>query len=288
MANLRVVTDSCASIPDALLAEHRIIMVPYYVHIGAATFRDLVDLAREPFYDYLIRTKDKEFPKTANPGPGDYLEAYRQAAADGSAVVSIQMTSLGSGGYQAACVAREMAVQELPGFPIEVIDTRNVAMCQGWIALEAARAAEKGAGLEQVLALIRGLMPRVRMIQTADTLRYLYMGGRIGRAQHLFGSLLNIKPLISMEEGVIVALGQARSRLGAYQQIVQRVANAIGRGGQCKVAYLHAAALEEVRKLRAMLEERLNPVETLVAELSPALGVHTGPGTVGVCYLRLP
>ncbi|MDI7275769.1 MAG: DegV family protein, partial [Anaerolineae bacterium] len=100
-------------------------------------------------------------------------------------------------------------------------------------------------------------------------------------------SLLNIKPLISMEDGVIVALGQARSRAAAYAQIVQRMLAEVGAGGRAKVAYLHAAALDEVARLRRMLEEAMTPVETLVAELTPALGVHTGPGTVGVCYLRL-
>lgn len=283
MGQVRIVTDSCASIPDPLLQEHEIIMVPYYVHIGGQAFRDLVDLQRGPFYDYLTRADD--LPKTANPGPGDYVKAFREAREAGAqAVVSVHMTSLGSGAYQAALVAREMAQSELPGLEIEVVDTRNVAMCHGWIALEAARAAQGGARLPQVMELIRYLLPRVRMIQTADTLRYLYMGGRIGRAKHLLGSLLNAKPLISMEDGVIVALGQARSRLGAYHQIVERVAQAVSKGAEIKVAYLHAAALEEVRKLRGLLEERLSPVETLVAELSPALGVHTGPGTVGVCY----
>jgi len=122
------------------------------------------------------------------------------------------------------------------------------------------------------------------MIQTADTLRYLYMGGRIGKAQHLFGSLLNIKPLIGMEDGVIVPLGQARSRLGAYRRIAEMMERDVGHLGRVKVAFVHAAALEEVQKLRAMVEERLTCVEVLIAELSPALGVHAGPGTAGVCY----
>ncbi len=122
------------------------------------------------------------------------------------------------------------------------------------------------------------------MIQTADTLRYLYMGGRIGKAQHLFGSLLNIKPLIGMEDGVIVPLGQARSRLGAYRRIAEMMERDVGHLGRVKVAFVHAAALEEVQKLRVMVEERLTCVEVLIAGLSPALGVHTGPGTAGVCY----
>ncbi len=284
MAKVRILTDSCACVPEPLLAAHEIATVPYYVHMDGKEYRDLVDIQRRPFFERLQHATD--LPKTATPGPGDYLRAFRQVGEGADAVVSVHMTSLGSGAYQAALVAREMALREMPGLSIEVVDTRNVAMCQGWIALEAAREAQKGAPLEQVMALIQRLLPCTRMLQTADTLRYLHMGGRIGRAQYLVGSLLNIKPIISMEDGVIVALGQARSRLAAYRQIVERVVQAAGKEGQLKVAYLHAAALNEARKLRAMLEQSLSPVETLVTELSPALGVHTGPGTVGVCYLR--
>jgi DegV family protein with EDD domain len=122
------------------------------------------------------------------------------------------------------------------------------------------------------------------MIQTADTLKYLYMGGRIGKAKHLLGSLLNIKPLIGMQDGVIVPLGQARSRTRAYQMMADMVESAVGRLGRIKIAYVHAAAQEEAEKIKKLVEERLTCVESLIAELSPALGVHTGPGTAGLCY----
>jgi len=284
MARVKIVTDSCACIPQPLLEKYDIATVPYYVHMEGKEYRDLVDIGSQEFFEYLPHAS--ELPRTATPGPGDYLRAFRQAAEEADGIVSVHMTSEGSGAYQAALVAREMAQREMPGLNIEVVDTRNVAMCQGWIALEAARTAETGAGIEQIMGLVRRLIPRTRMLQTADTLRYLHMGGRIGRAQYLVGSLLNIKPVISMDDGVIVAVGQARSRLGAYRQIVEKVVEAAGRESALKVAYLHAAAMEEVRKLRGMLEERLSPVETLVADLSPALGVHSGPGTVGLCYLK--
>ncbi len=127
-------------------------------------------------------------------------------------------------------------------------------------------------------------MPVTRMIQTADTLKYLYMGGRIGRATHLVGSLLNIKPLIGMNDGVIVPLGQARSRMKAYEAMVEMIEAAVGRTGKIKIAYVHAAAQEEAEKIKNLVEQRLTCVESLIAELSPALGVHTGPGTAGVCY----
>lgn len=282
MPPVGVLTDSCASIPERLIGELNIKVVPYYLHKGRETLRDLVDVQRKEFFRWLATAK--ELPKTANPGPGDYLEAFQELAQRTQEIVSIHMTSLGSGAYQAAMVAKEMAGEALPDLRIEVIDTRNVSMCHGWMVIEAARAALAGQSLDEIVQLVRDMIPITKMIQTADTLRYLYLGGRIGKAQHLVGSLLNIKPLIGMEDGVIVPLGQARSRLGAYRKIVGMMEESVGPSGRVKVAFVHAAALEEVQKLRAMVEERLTCVEVLMAELSPALGVHTGPGTAGVCY----
>jgi len=282
MSTAGVLTDSCASIPERLIEELNIKIVPYYLHKGKETLRDLVDVQREEFFRWLATAK--ELPKTANPGPGDYLAGFKELAQQTQEVVSIHMTSIGSGAYQSAMMAKEMAREVLPDLHIEVIDTRNVALSHGWMVIEAARAALAGHDLDEIVALIKGMIPVTRMIQTADTLRYLYMGGRIGKAQHLVGSLLNIKPLIGMEEGVIVPLGQARSRLGAYRKIVEMMEKDVGHLGRVKVAFVHAAALEEVKKLRAMVEERLTCVEVLMAELSPVLGVHTGPGTAGVCY----
>jgi DegV family protein with EDD domain len=157
-----------------------------------------------------------------------------------------------------------------------------VFMCQGWMVIEAARAALAGKSLAEVVGLVQGMMPRTRMIQTADTLRYLYMGGRIGRAKRLVGSLLNIKPLRTMDDGIIVPLGQTRSRRHAYRKTVDLVEAAAG-GSKIKIAYVHAAAREEATKIQHLFEARLDIAESFFAELSPALGVHTGPGTAGVC-----
>jgi DegV family protein with EDD domain len=282
MSAVGVLTDSCASIPERLIEELNIQVVPYYIHRGKETLRDLVDVQREEFFRWLATAK--ELPKTANPSAGDFLEAYKRLAERVKEIISIHMTSWGSGAYQAAMVAKEMLAQSHPDVRVEVIDSRQTSLCYGWMAIEAARAALAGKNLDEIVQLVKDMIPITKMIQTADTLRYLYMGGRIGKAQHLVGSLLNIKPLIGMEDGVIVPLGQARSRLGAYRKMVEMIEEAVGYLGRIKVAFVHAAALDEAQKLRAMVEERLTCVEVLMAELSPALGVHTGPGTAGVCY----
>lgn len=284
MPKIAVVTDSCASIPDSLLQSLNIHWVPYYIHRGEEILRDLVTAKRESFYSWLPSAD--ELPKTASPGPGDYLTTYEKLAKEEGVqeIVSIHMTSKGSGAYQAAMAGKSMLLELMPDLHIEVIDTLNVSMCQGWIVIESARAALAGKPFPEIVNLAKKMIPLTQMIQTADTLKYLYMGGRIGKAKQLAGALLRIKPLIGMKDGVIVPLGQARSRNKAYQMMVDMIETAVGSMGKIKVAYMHAAAKEEAEKLKEMVEARLTCVESLVSELSPALGVHTGPGTAGLCY----
>jgi DegV family protein with EDD domain len=280
-----VITDSCASIPDRLIAELNVEVVHYYVHRGREIIKDLVDMTREEFFGWMPTAK--ELPKSATPGPGEYLTAFRRLAARAREIVVICMTSVGSGAYQAAVVAKRMAAEELPELRIEIVDTLQVAMCHGWSVIEAAREALAGASLEKVVDKAREVADKSTMIQTADTLRYLYMGGRIGRAQHMVGSLLNIKPLIGMQEGVITPLGQARSRQQAYSKMVDIMRQKVSQGARIKIGYVHAAAQEEVDKLRRIVEPNFECVESLVTELSLALGVHTGPGTVGIGFYPL-
>jgi DegV family protein with EDD domain len=283
MSNLvGVLTDSTASIPEDMLKELNIHTVAYYIHRGQEVLRDLLNIQREEFLNWLINAK--VLPTTASPGPGDYLEAYKELAQKGhQEIVSIHMTSKGSGAYQAAKIAQSMLGELEPSLHVEVIDTRNVSLCQGWMAIEAARSARIGSRLEQVVERVTRMIPVTHMIQTADTLKYLYMGGRIGRASTLLGSLLNLKPLIGMEEGVIVPLGVTRGRQRAYQAIANKVAEAIGRG-RARVAYVHAGARQEVEKLKQLVENKVEVVESIFAELSPTLAVHSGPGTAGLCF----
>ncbi|HZW03842.1 MAG TPA: DegV family protein [Anaerolineaceae bacterium] len=283
MKNVAILTDSVACVPEDLLQSLKIRRVAYYIHRGQEVLRDLVTIHTEEFVRWLQTAET--LPTTAAPGPGEYYEAFEQLAAEGvREVVSIHITSRSSGAYQAAMVAYEMARERLPELRIEVIDTLNVSMCQGWMVIEAARAALAGCSVEEITAKVRAMIPVTRMLQTADTLRYLAMGGRIGKAQHLLGSLLDIKPIIGMADGVIVPLGAERSRRRVYQKMAELVAGAVGAGGKIKVAYVHAGARQQLEQLREQVEKRVECVETLFTELSPALAVHSGPGTTGLCY----
>ena len=278
-----VLTDTTASIPDDLAQELGIEVVPYYVHRGLETLRDMVDVRPAEFAEWL--TQATKLPTTSNPAPGDYLNGLRHLAERVKEIVALTMTSKGSGAYQSCRAAVDMLKEQAPDVRVEVVDTLQVAMSQGWAAIESARSVLAGCSFDAVVQRAREVARKGAMIQTADTLRYLYMGGRIGRAQHLVGSLLNIKPLIGMQDGVIVALGTARSRTKAYRRMVELMQQGLGEESRIKVAFTHVAAREQLEKLRAQVAARFECVETIVTELSPALVVHTGPGTVGVSFV---
>ncbi|MGW8142948.1 MAG: DegV family protein [Anaerolineales bacterium] len=283
MSRVAIVTDSTACIPQLIIDELQIHWLPYYIHRGDEELLDMVTIKPNDFYAWMETAV--ELPKTACPGTGDYLAMYVKLAEDGfKEIVSIHMTSKGSGAFQAALNAKSMLEDRLPDLVVEVVDTLNVSMCHGWMVIEAARTALQSKLMGDVVNRVQQLIPVTRMLQTADTLKFLYMGGRIGKAQHLVGSLLNLKPLISMNEGIIVPVGTARSRKKAYQLMVDKIESAVGYMGKIKIAYVHAAAEEEANKIKHLVEKRFSVLESLICELSPALGVHTGPGTAGLCY----
>jgi DegV family protein with EDD domain len=282
MPGIAVVTDSVASLPEALLKSLKITTVAYYLHRGQEVLRDLITIQREEFVRWLPTAH--VVPTTAAPGPGDYLEAYEQLVREGAEeIISIHMGAKMSAAYASATAARGMLAERQPGVRVEVIDSRNAALCQGWMVVEAARQALAGANLQAIVTAVRKLVPISHMVQTADTLRYLYLGGRIGKAQTLLGSLLNIKPLIGIEDGEIVPLGKTHNRHQAYVAMADIVAGIIGKG-KARIGYLHAGALQEAQKVKELVEAKVQVVESMFGELSPALAVHTGPGMAGLCY----
>ena len=282
MPNIAVLTDSTASIPEVVMKNLHITTVAYYIHRGQEVLRDLITIQPDEFLSWLPTAK--VLPTTAAPGPGDYLEAYQRMAEQGiREIISIHMSAKISAAYEAATVAKSTLKGLWPDVRVEVIDSRNAALSQGWMVIEAARAALAGLNIEDITARVRRMIPVTHMIQTADTLKYLYMGGRIGRVQTLLGTMLHIKPLVGLEDGELVPLGRARSRGQAYAMMADIAAEVIGRS-KAKIGYLHAGALQEAERLKQLVEAKVEVVESFFGELSPALAVHTGPGMAGLCY----
>lgn len=281
-----VLTDTTASIPAEVIAELQIELVPYYVMKGMETFRDMVDVQPEEFAQYMRTTQT--LPTTSNPSPGDYVTAIKRLAERNLEIVVLTMTSKGSGAYQSCLAAVDMLRDRMPKLRIEVVDTLTVAMSQGWATIEAARAAKSGLDLKSVVAKAREVASRSMMIMTADTLKYLYMGGRIGKTQQLVGSLLNIKPIIGMKDGEIVALGTARTHSKVLSRIVELMHEKIGKDRRIKVGFTHVSALDQLDNLKDYICQRFQCIEVLTSALSPALAVHSGPGTIGLSFYTLP
>jgi DegV family protein with EDD domain len=225
------------------------------------------------------------WPTTANPSAGEYLEAFRRAARRGDGVVSINMTGTGSGGFQSASLAKRLIEQEMPGLPVEVVDTQQVAMAHGWSVIQAARAALKGHSAEEVAALGQKVAEQAYVAFTNDTLEYLQRGGRISKVTGMVGNVLNIKPIIGIRNGMPAPLTVARTRQGAYRRIVALALARIPQGSAIRASLMHVAARDEVERFRPLLEEDYSVVEWVVTQLSPALGVHSGPGTVGIAII---
>lgn len=282
MATIGILADTTSSIPPPLVEQLGIELVPYYVIRGQENMRDMMDVKPDEFAEYLKTTST--LPTTSNPSPGDYLAGLKHLAERTREIVALTMTSKVSGGYQSCRAAVSMFHEWMPDVQVQVIDTLQVAMSYGWATIEAARTALEGFSCQEVVERANQVARTGVMIQTADTLRYLHMGGRIGRAQHLVGSLLDIKPLIGMEDGVIVALGAARTRKNAYARMVDLIAQRAGEGAPIKIAFTHCGARDQVEILKAQVLRRFDCVEVLTSSLSPALAVHSGPGTVGLSF----
>lgn len=275
---IRVVTDSVATLPPALAEAEGIEVVPLYVTLNGRTFRDGVELTHQEFFQELRATR--AMPTTAQPTPGDFVRAFERLAAQGaSAIVVLTMSSGISGTFQSAL----QAAREWTERTVEVIDTRTALMAEGFAALAAARLARANATVAQVVAEARRVLGRTKLFAAVSTLEYLRRGGRIGRAAALTGNLLQMKPVVNDQDGVVTPVARLRTWKRALQYMVDRAVEDL-RPGTGRLAVMHADALDDARQVLATLTERLQPVEAIFTDFSPVLGAHSGPGGVAVAY----
>jgi DegV family protein with EDD domain len=273
-----VVTDSSAYIPDEALGDLHIPVIPLWVIWGDDRFRDGVDIDPPAFYQRL--QTDSVFPTTSQPSAGEFLDFFRQVGAEADGVVGIFVTSKLSG-----TVANAQAAEaELTDVKVRVVDSLSTSMALGFIVLAAARAAAAGGSLDQVVAAAKEMRDRAQLIFVVDTLEYLHRGGRIGGAKWLMGAALNIKPLLHITNGTIEPLAQVRTKPKAIARMLDAVEARLGGKRMAEAAVIDASCAEEGDALAEQVRERfgISPVYRTV--LSPAIGVHGGPGTVGVVF----
>lgn len=281
MARVRIVTDSTSDLPTALAERYGITVVPLYVHFGEEVYRDGVELAGDEFFRRLVAEK-QVVPRTSQPAPGDFADVYEAARQDGAAVVSIHISGQLSGTVQSAMLARDL----VPEASVHVIDSGLVTACLGQLVLRCAEAAQDGASAGEITALANNLKDRINLFGAIDTLEYLQRGGRIGRAQALVGSLLQMKPIITLADGVVSPAARVRGRKRVITELINLFQAAVG-DGRADVVMLHGAEPGGVEELRQALLATGRVQQLDVTQIGPVVGCHAGPAVLGFSYCKL-
>ncbi|MCL6477962.1 MAG: DegV family protein [Peptococcaceae bacterium] len=278
MSKVRIVTDSTADLPADVVKRYGITVVPLKVFIGREVFLDGVEITPDEFFR---RQTAGEMSTTSQPSPAEFVDYYRPYIDAGDEIISIHISSLMSGTVQSATLARTML--EYPG--LVVVDSGVVSIALGIMVLNVARAAEAGKGRDELLAMIDRMRSRMRVYFMVDTLEYLQRGGRIGRAQAFLGTLLNVKPILTLQDGLVHPLEKVRGRSKACGRLIALMRETYGAGSRLQCWITHGVFPEGLEMVRQGLIESFDCTEILTGRLGPVVGTHGGPGLVGVVCL---
>ncbi len=276
MGTVAVVTDSTAYIPEEALQGLQVAVIPLWLIWGDERFRDNVDIDPATFYTRLPQSK--VFPTTSQPSAGEFEEFFRGLGA--KEIVGVFISSKLSGTVASALAA----VEALPELTIRVVDSLSTSMGLGFEVLAAARAAAAGKSLDEVVAAAEDVRDRIQVLFAVDTLEYLHRGGRIGGAKRLLGTALNIKPLLELHEGRIEPLASIRTKRKAVAHMLDVAEQRLAGKPMAEASVLDVATPEEGDALAAEVAARFGLEKVWRTPVSPVIGAHAGPGTVGLCY----
>ena len=279
MSKVIIVTDSVAYIPKEMLIEYDIRVAPQVLIWGDETYLDGVDIQPTEFYTRLA--KAKVMPGSSQTTPAIFYKIFKEALEEGGEILAVLVGGKLSGTIASAMQAREM----LHADTIEIFDSETAAMAMGFQALQAARAAKAGAGLAECKAVAEKARQHVGVVFAVNTLEFLHRGGRIGGGARFLGTALNIKPILEIRDGRVEAVERVRTRSRSLARLVELVDERTKGQRPIHLATLHANALEEARQLLKTANESFEAVECILSEVSPVVGTHAGPGTVGLAYL---
>jgi DegV family protein with EDD domain len=278
MSRIAIVTDSTAYIPKDLVDRYEIAVAPQLSIWGETTYLDGIDIQPSEFYERLKTAK--VMPTTSQATVAYFHKIFEPLVEEGRPIITITISEKLSGTLQSAQQAKEM----LPGGKIELIDSGSAAMECGFQVLAAARAAEAGKSFEEVVALAREAKDHTGVYFVVDTLEFLHRGGRIGGAQRLIGTALSMKPILVVANGQIEPFETIRTKKKAFERLLDIIEGEVTGKPNLRLASLHAAADEDARYLLEEASRRLNPIERVISEVSPVVGTHVGPGTVGLAF----
>lgn len=281
MTKIAVVTDSIACLPADLVEKHHIHIAPAVtILFEGKIYRDWVDIS----YEEAFRILDKN-PEhfSTSPSPAGFLEVFRQLSQQGQPIVCITVSSGFSTLHDMAREAREIVTGEIPGAEIEIIDSRTATAAQGFVVLAAARAAEEGKNLKQVVATAIEVRDKVDLFFVFETIRHIYRTGRVPKLAAQIGSMLNVKPIITIRNGLAHFSGVARTKDKGLNRIVALTREKVG-SKPVHMAVVHANVLEEAEKLKERVQKEFNCVELWITSFSPIMAYGTGRGVVGLAF----
>ena len=270
---IRIVTDSTADLPAEVAEQLGITVVPLNVHFGEETFLDGIAILHDEFFQRLAAAR--QLPTTSQPSPGRFLETYRPLAEAGDQIVSIHISELLSGTLNSARQARE----QMEGGSIEIIDSRQAAVGTGLVTMAAAKAAQQGASYEDILDEANRAVEQVQLFGLLDTLEYLRKGGRIGKVRGFVGTLLKVRPIITVREGIVQSLTSVRSRSHGIQYMVTLAEE---RAPLKQAAVMHSSTAEEAEELAERLRPFVADGQVMESRIGPVVGTYTGPGVIGI------
>lgn len=281
MSKIALVTDSTAYIPSDLIQKYNLTITPQVLIWGEETYQDGVDIQPDEFYARLRTTK--VMPSTSQVSPATMQSAFEGLIEKGYEVLGIFISSKLSGTMQSAIQAKEM--MEKVGEKVSLVDSNSTAMAMGFQVLTVARAVEDGANMADAIALAEKTRDYTGVYFAVDTLEFLHRGGRIGSGQRFLGSALNLKPILAVLDGRVEGLERIRTKSKALERLIELVAEQTKGKSSIRLATLHANATDEAKALLDKAANQLNPVETVFSEVSPVIGTHAGPGTIGLAYM---
>ncbi len=273
-----VVTDSSSSLPEELIRELDIRVIPLWLIWDDHCFRDGVDIDPRTFYQRL-RTSES-LPSSTQPSAIEFKEFFQKLADECAGIVNVLASSKISGTVDSAEAAKEF----VPGLPVRVVDSHFSAMGEGLVAVAAARAAAAGMSIDGVANRAEVVRDHTHLLFVVDTLEYLHKGGRIGGAKKLLGTALNIKPILHFEDGSIQPLSQTRTKRKGVEELLNIAAERLGSGKMAEAGVVHVDCLEEGRSLAEKVKERFNPPRIHLSDVSPVVGTHVGPGALGLAF----
>ena len=277
---VKVVVDSTAYIPKEMLNENDISVVSLNVLLDGKSYRE-VDLENEFFYKKM--DESNEIPKSSQPSIEEMKNVFLNIAKDGYDIVWIFISSKMSGTYSTAHLVRDMVLEECPNTKIELIDSKSNCMQMGFSAVQAARIAKKGESIEKVVEEAKKVINSSRFLFVPETLKYLKKGGRIGSASALLGTILQIKPILTVENGETSVYDKVRTKKKAVEVILKKVLDDMTERGLGEVIVHHINCEEEGLNLARRLEKELK-IPVKIQSIGAIIGLHVGPGSIGVAY----